>query len=159
MTVLNCVADVTGYDSKADYWDSFYLKANSVNMPEIQGPSQFAAFTLTEIQLLNITYLYEFAAGNGRDSIFFAECNINVIATDKSDNAVSLIQRKNTNKFLKAEVHDIVHNSYSRQVFNCRTNIAVYARFFVHTLSENELFLFFRNLALMCLGGDRVFLE
>jgi len=140
-----------------EYWEKFYqdLKLDGVKMP----PSQFAAFCKSEFLHLGLEFVVEIAAGDGRDSIFFSQQGLNVVATDKSSNAVSLLKDKASNlDLLNVEQVDAVNGIIPRP---CSDNLpcAYVARFFIHTLTDEDLNFFFANLSRVLKMGDYFFAE
>ena len=132
--------------SKSKYWDNYYgslEKSDKKNIP----PSQFAAFCSLELIHSDINQIIEIAAGEGRDSIFFVEQGFNTIALDKSTNALNLLKMKESLvKTLKTVKIDAVNEGLPLPDFPKKL-CAYYARFFIHTLEENDLKIFFKNLS------------
>tara|TARA_B100000767_G_C19761105_1_gene535208 strand:+ start:2129 stop:2788 length:660 start_codon:yes stop_codon:yes gene_type:complete len=145
-------------DKKNEYWDDYYgaLKiANEEHMP----PSQFAAFCRAELMQLNIYQLTEIASGDGRDSIFFAQQGLNIVALDKSVNAVDFLKNKTSPyKHLSVKNIDVVDGVFPAPNFQ-NSACAYYARFFIHTLNEKQLLKFFKNLSKTMRQSDYFFTE
>ena len=68
------------------YWNDFYK-----NFEAPIAPSSFARFILKK-KLINDKSLLELACGNRRDSFFFMNNNINVIACDSSSKVINNIK-------------------------------------------------------------------
>jgi hypothetical protein len=139
------------------YWDSYYSSGDhSVrNMP----PSQFAAFCLIEMQEMAIVNLVEIASGNGRDALFFGDHGIKVLATDSSEEAVKLLEeRSNGHPKVNVLNYDATKKSVGFKR-DCESKTAFYARFFLHTLDDNGLHKFFKNVSSIMRPGDMLFLE
>ena len=104
-----------------EYWDSFY------NNFDINEPTTFAKFCMKYIgQGENII---DIGCGNGRDSYFFAKNKIKVTGIDMS------IEPKNKKNviFLKNDFKHYKHFSEK-----------VYGRFFLHSISEQDIHVLFR---------------
>lgn len=111
-----------------EYWDNFYNN-NKVTNEE----TSFARYTLDYINNNNIKGdMIDIACGNGRDSSFFKNNDINTTGLDLSIN----IEDSNF-KFIKGDLLDFDYYNY---------NIA-YLRFVVHALKEEEFDLLINNLS------------
>lgn len=147
--------DATTPAGQADYWAAFYANARS-NVPVY--PSQFAAFAINEFG--NVDGVIEFGCGNGRDSVFFAGNGIPLLALDASNEAISLCQQRNAHAHARyatckaSEAHKQV-----REFLQGKPRVAVYARFFLHTIEEAEQRAFLGLLGELLPTGSRVFLE
>lgn len=140
------------------YWDLYYsdLKENNINKIP---PSQFATFCCTELIERNIFNLVDIAAGNGRDTSFFANSGFSVYALENSTNAVNFLRKKfSKNKNVKVIETDAT-KSFSSKISNFNEPCAYYARFFIHVLSEKNLSNFFKNLSKVMKKTDYIFLE
>jgi tellurite methyltransferase len=145
-------------DKKSKYWDEYYGALKSSNEGHMP-PSQFAAFCRAELMQLNIYQLTEIASGDGRDSIFFAQQGLHIVALDKSVNAVDLLKNKaSLYKRLSVEKIDVVDGIFPAPDFQ-DSACAYYARFFIHTLDEKQLFRFFKNLSKAMGQSDYFFTE
>ena len=139
------------------YWDAYYLKQNK--SPSVGPPSQFAAFCLSELGGSGIRHLVDIASGNGRDAIFFARQDLNVLAVERNDEAARLIEA-NTLGFSDLEVRKLdVTKETIETGFKNSPIIAFYSRFFIHTLSECEVCDFFQRVAKVVKVNDPLFLE
>ncbi len=108
-----------------NYWENYYSEKLGH-----QKPSSFS------VEILNFIKrgesILELGCGNGRDSFYFANNGIRVIAVDQSKNIINRIKKKNKNPtFLCKDIIDIQEN------FNYKVNHC-YARFFFHALNESE---------------------
>lgn len=138
------------------YWENYY-KSNVDQLPVV-APSQFATFTLNELQLRGIHNICEFGSGTGRDAIFFSKYGLSVIATDRSKNAISLITPKLENASSRAFCHDALNPfDFFNQVSTHPR--ALYARFFLHSLNDSELSIFLSNCTSSMRPGDLLFVE
>lgn len=143
-------------DNELSYWDKYYsnkkFQSNSI-------PSQFAVFAISELNDLKISNVIECGAGNGRDSIFFSRYGKNVIATDRSVQAIDSLSKKTkdiTN--LNVSQHD-VKDSFPREVTDLDGLKAFYARFFLHSLDRPSLEMFFENTATAMNHSDILLVE
>lgn len=143
-------------DKEVSYWDTFYT--NKQNYKEII-PSQFAVFALSEMNDSDISNIIEFGVGNGRDSIFFSRQDKKVIALDRSMEAIELLSKQvSGNKNIKLLQHD-VKDPFPKTVMNCDGNKAVYARFFLHSLDQISLEMFFKHTSKIMKNLDLLFVE
>ena len=137
------------------YWDAYYSKQNK--SPNVGPPSQFAAFCLSELGGSGIRHLVDIASGNGRDAIFFARQDLNVLAVERNDEAARLIEA-NTLGCSDLEVRKLdVTKETIETGFKNSPITAFYSRFFIHTLSECEVCDFFQRVAkVMKVGQSRL---
>ena len=107
------------------YWENYYSEKLGLEEP--------SSFAIKVLDLINQGgSILELGCGNGRDSFYFANNGIRVIAIDQSKNIINRIQRGNKNPiFLCKDIVSIEEN------FNYKVNHC-YARFFFHALDENE---------------------
>jgi len=139
------------------YWEQVYR--NQMDKVKKVPPSQFAAFCASELSSSNIKHIIDIAAGNGRDSIFFAEQNFTTFAIEKCRSAVELIRsysEKITN--LKVIEHDMTLQSLKIEPIQ-NLPVAYYSRFFIHTLSSEELNKFMNCMNYTMNHKDLLFLE
>ena len=141
-----------------NYWDSYYghlRKNSSQKMP----PSQFAAFCCAELMNKNINFLVDIAAGDGRDTVFFANQGFKVFALDKSKKAIKLLN----DEFMNHPDVQVLEIDATKDKLPQSSNFdlphAYYARFFLHTLEENYLIKFFNNLSKSMKSSDYFFAE
>ena len=120
------------------YWDNYY-KNNYVELKE----SDFAKFCIKELKKKKIKHIIDVGSGNFRDSIFFLRNNYNVTALDINNEAYkkNLRKLKKFNKkfrFISDKVQNINKYKFNRKVD------AIYARFFIHTISDNDEYQFLK---------------
>jgi len=77
---------------KAAYWDDYYFKQKQ-SIAHL-APSQLATFCLGELIEMGISSILEIAAGNGRDTVFFANYGMKVLATDNSLDSLELLKER-----------------------------------------------------------------
>ena len=114
------------------YWTEYY-KNNS----EPTDRSTFAEFVLPNLEK-NKTLL-ELGCGNGRDSIYFADNDINVIAIDQAENEVKFLNdfyKKDNLLFVCDDFTDLKNSTNSAIKDNEFDYI--YSRFTFHSISEKK---------------------
>lgn len=141
------------------YWNRFYGRSGQAGAI---WPSQFAAFVLGEIDRQGD--LIDIGCGTGRDAQFFASHGLNVVGVDASESAVAIcrsIQRdlsvKNLN-FVHASVDD---PDLLSQVSQHRSGgtLTVYARFFLHAITEEQQEKFLTFAEAICQHGGNLAAE
>jgi len=143
-------------DKEVSYWDDYYSK--KIDLKD-NLPSQFAVFAISEINELNISNVIECGVGNGRDSIFFSSFNKNVIALDRSEEAIALLSRKaKNNDHLIAYQHDL-KDQFPKAILQITDSKAFYARFFLHSLDKTSLQMFFNNTSSAMNDSDILLVE
>jgi tellurite methyltransferase len=128
-----------------NYWENFYKKFSLLK------PSQFSKFVLKKIKKKN--FLLEVGCGNGRDTLFFIKNKIRCHALDICKTAV----RKN-----KTYLRNVFFNKNickNKTKLNKNFYNYVYARFFLHTINENDQDLFFINCKKILKKKGKIFLE
>jgi len=118
-----------------DYWNSYYLQFGEEE--NIAYCSSFAEFCLKKNFLKKNDTIVELGSGNGRDAIFFAHKDINVIAIDQSTVAIEIEKKKLHSKvarFLTLYNLDFVNQDYSEY-----QDIDVfYSRFTIHSITKSD---------------------
>lgn len=137
-----------------NYWQNFYKKKNLQKI--ISYPSQFAIFSLNEKK--NEDKIVELGCGNGRDAYFFSKYFKKVYALDSSLNAIKL-NKKNYKyqKNLFFIQHDI-NNKFEKKILNLKNKI-IYARFFLHTLKNEEIKKLIENCSEILNKDEKVLVE
>jgi SAM-dependent methyltransferase len=129
------------------YWSSFYASSN--NAHKLQPPSQFAAFVAQELP--ENCAIFDVGCGSGRDSLFFAALGFKVVALDKSENAIDIVRQAATNRNetnLECIVGDIAEPFFAEALGHLDArSVCVYARFFLHAITDIEQTQFFDALA------------
>jgi len=119
-------------DEQIKYWNAFYKDSQTPS-----NPTSFAKYCLPLIK--NNSSLLELGCGNGRDSIYFAQNNISVYASDISSNAIENIKRHvNANNigniiFINEDFTDFNTNRYTENFQ------AIYSRFTIHTILKEKI--------------------
>lgn len=122
-------------EARTHYWDEYYA-ARSTMVRRL--PSQFAVFVAGELEGRH--RIIELGCGNGRDSMFFASYGHEVVAVDASQAAIdgcraladTLGERAS---FISSRIEDPALPSIVRGEAGPRL---VYARFFLHAITEDE---------------------
>ena len=140
-----------------DYWTNFY--SDSKFSKEFHIPSQFSAFCLSEMRASEIKRVIEIGCGNGRDTFLFLQHGLSVTATDKSEAAVTSVQEKfGSHKNLRTLTFDVA----SVDSIACEDHekpLAIYARFVLHALTNEQIKSFFNFCSGSTREGDKVFVE
>ncbi len=124
------------------YWNEFY---GSNATKQLDLPSQFAVFFLNEID--RHTTIVDVGCGTGRDSLFFASQGVKVIGVDASAAAVDLCRKKalmsgfSNAEFVCSDITDPALLPKLKQMAG--TSACVYARFFLHAITEEAEASFF----------------
>ena len=106
----------------------------------------------------NENTVIEIGCGNGRDSFFFSKYFKNIYAFDKSDIAI----KYNCNNYKKIKnlnfyKYDINENFEFFKLIKLKK--IFYARFFLHTLNNNEILRFINLSSKLVNKNEKVFLE
>jgi len=131
-----------------EYWKKYYKNKLNKTLPP---PSQFAAFTISYLNSYDLTVI-DYASGDGRDSVFFSNYFSKVYTVDQVQGISETEITKHENlEFLYPE-------NLSRS--NIQTdNCIVYARFFLHAISDEEQSVFMQNMKELLLPNEKIFLE
>ena len=141
------------------YWTSFY-KGESRHR-RLMPPSQFAAFVAQELDSDSV--IFDVGCGNGRDSLFFAEMGFKVVSLDGCKDAIFLVEEHakerelNNIKFIVGDVTGPKLREAIEQL--AFTKLCIYARFFLHAISEQEQSVFLRTLSTNLKSGSLVAFE
>jgi SAM-dependent methyltransferase len=147
---LQPVADRSGY------WDRYYAGRTTARRPL---PSQFATFVAGELG--EPRRVIELGCGTGRDSIFFASNGHDVTGVDASEEAVkrctALAEKLGEPaSFVTAKVDD---PGLAGQLKGPVGPLAVYARFFLHAITDDEERCFLALAADLTAAGDILAVE
>lgn len=138
--------------SKEVYWESYYAGRTS----RILVPSQFACFVAQELSGQDIR-IFDFGAGDGRDSVFFQALGFETVAIEGSSSAVSLLRDSGVTAIeldLGSREADLSIFEGSQRVKSC-----LYGRFLLHALTDDELGNFFELIGRIAKVGDVVAFE
>lgn len=109
-----------------NYWENYYK-----SIPIEQKPSLFAQFVLANYIKQNHS-LIELGCGNGRDSVFFSENGLNVLAIDQCVEEITTLQNTLGKDNLKFKAADFTRLDKT-DIFN-----NIYSRFTLHSISEEQ---------------------
>lgn len=114
------------------YWTEYYAKNSKPT-----NSSTFAQFILPKLE--RDKNLIELGCGNGRDSIYFAKNNINVIGIDQVQEEIDYLNRyhkENNIQFICDDFTDL-KNTKSHIIKDMNFDY-VYSRFTFHAINENK---------------------
>ena len=122
-------------DARTEYWDDYYAAKGT---PIRRLPSQFAAFVAGELEGRH--RVIELGCGDGRDAMFFASYGHDVIGIDASHAAIDACRRLAATLGEDASflVSRIDASDLSARVRGASGPRVVYARFFLHAITEAE---------------------
>lgn len=125
----------TTTEHRSDYWDDYYAARATTRRPL---PSQFATFVAGELDRPH--RVIELGCGNGRDSIFFASYGHDVTGVDGSEAAVaastslaSALGESAT--FIRSAIDD---PELAGRLRGSEGPHALFARFFIHAITDEE---------------------
>ena len=146
------------------YWNTFYSKAS---IPAV--PSQFCVLVSTELS--RSTPIVEFGCGNARDSLYFISQGFTVLASDLSKEAIESNQEKiaadigeKGTKFSicdctdETDVDELIKSARATTA-SSESNIAVYNRFFLHSIDQVQERQFLTSLKKSMIKGDKLYME
>ncbi len=129
------LVDAATTEHRTDYWDDYYASRATLTR---RLPSQFATFVAGELDRPH--RVVELGCGDGRDSMFFASYGHDVVGVDASHAAVDACRSLaealgETASFVVARIDQA---DLAARVKGEGTPRAVYARFFVHAITDDE---------------------
>lgn len=143
-------------EDRSSYWDEYYAARATTRRPL---PSQFATFVAGELEQPH--RVIELGCGNGRDSIFFASYGHDVTGVDGSEAAVhacselaAALGERPT--FLQSAIDD---PALVQRLSGSPGPHLVYARFFVHAITDEEEQRFLDLAATLTAPGDLLAVE
>ncbi len=144
-------------NTRSGYWNSYYSQHATDRRPL---PSQFAAFVAGE--LTEPYRVIEFGCGGGRDALFFSAYGHSVTGVDGSEAAVDACRALAAKlgepvTFLTAQVDD--DDLFGRLADSSAGPHLVYARFFVHAITDEEEASFIDLAARITSPGDLLAVE
>lgn len=142
---------------KKHYWDAYY--AQSSFCQTLPHPSQFAAFAIQEME--GCQCVVEFGCGNGRDAFFFERYGKHVIALDACEVALAhnLQRQKNHRMHIQFLLFCVGHDACPDQLLALQDTKALYARFFLHALTQEERLHFWKISVALLNNQESLFLE
>jgi SAM-dependent methyltransferase len=149
-------------EGRSTYWEDFYA---GIPTDRIAPPSQFAAFVLQEAPQAGL--VVEIGCGSGRDSIFFARQGLAVLGIDGSEVAIakckeSAAQNNVPRTNFVCAVAGGPELDYSLDQFvpsDRNFSLLVYARFFLHAITDGEETGLLTSIARVTRPGDLVAFE
>jgi len=118
------------------YWNTYYNEN-----PPVNNPSNFAKSILPYLQ--KGKHLVDLGCGNGRDTLFFMENGINVLAVDSSQIAIEALRNKTASlENVELLCGDFINNP---KIYNRKYDY-FYSRFTIHTIKENEQNILIKNI-------------
>lgn len=134
-TINECVEIIMNYSIKDMhqinddrlYWNSFY-KNGDVH----SEPSKFAKYVLKFVK--SGKKLLDLGCGNGRDSLFFASNNLQIVGIDNSEEVINMLRKVNAKGNVLFVCDDFTMSStlYQQQYDYC------YSRFTLHAINEKQ---------------------
>lgn len=123
-----------------NYWDNYYnLKKHNAN------PSSFAQFIAKKF-IGKDTYILEVGSGDGRDTFYLRKKAKHILGVDLSN----IIIKKNRLKSKRLGYKNInfinLSSSQINKIQNKKINF-IYARFFIHSINENNEDIFLKILS------------
>lgn len=141
--------------TKDTYWEKYYAAAELIR----PVPSQFAAFVAGELP--GPQRVIEFGCGTGRDALFFASYGHQVVAVDASRAATehgAALAREFGDEvtFIAADIDD---PGLVDLIPSGSGQTTIYARFFLHAITESEEQAFLESASKLTKPGDLMALE
>ena len=137
------------------YWEKFYKKIRKKRLTQ----SRFANFVLKRIN--HNSTLLDFGCGDGRDTFFFSKYLKKSIGIDSCKYIIkenNLIKNKKI-FFLNYNIKNKnLYPNLKKLIYNKSNNI-VYARFFLHSLTNTEIKFFFLIAKKIIKKNGRIFVE
>jgi len=137
------------------YWEKFYKNIRKKRLPQ----SRFANFVLKRIN--HNSTLLDFGCGDGRDTFFFSKYLKKSIGIDSCKYIIkenNLIKNKKI-FFLNYNIKNKnLYPNLKKLIYNKDNNI-VYARFFLHSLTNTEIKFFFLIAKKIIKKNGRIFVE
>jgi tellurite methyltransferase len=153
--LLNRVKDINSHviGNKA-YWDKFYATTNLG-----RTPSSFCSFILEQKDLLaEGSTLLDIGCGNGRDTFEFRNKGIRAYGLDGSQTAVDSNNEYAERLEIGSNIFRTVDVCNGEAMKEYQSANAIYARFFMHAISEAQQVVFKTYLASLN-TGSKVLLE
>lgn len=141
---------------REDYWNAYYASTRTSVRPL---PSQFATFVAGE--LAGPSRVIEFGSGAGRDALFFASNGHDVTGVDASEAAVEscatlAASLGDSATFMSATIDE---PELASKIRVTPGGTLVYARFFVHAITDEEETAFLDLAAQLTSPGDQFAVE
>jgi tellurite methyltransferase len=117
------------------YWNNYYQQHGKDK--DINICSTFAQFCLSKFFSENNLNIIELGSGNGRDAIFFAYNQHNVIAIDQSTAAIDIEKQRldiEIGQYLHLKAIDFVQENYTQY----KKIDVFYSRFTIHSITTDD---------------------
>lgn len=111
-----------------NYWRSYYFKQREERLPSL-----FAKHVVDNYISNKNTTLIELGCGNGRDSIYFSEKGLNVVAIDQVEEEINFLK----NKYSAAKNLEFISGDFTKLNGNRKYNV-VYSRFTLHSINAEQ---------------------
>ncbi len=135
------------YDRDTNYWNKYY------GTKKIGEPSLFAQYCLKYMKKGET--LIDLGCGSGRDSVFFSQNGLNVVAIDASKVALDKIEEYDTSGQIKCVCGDFVTWMKKKESFFSYC----YSRFTLHALNEFQQENLLKNTYSSLKEGGYLFVE
>jgi len=109
------------------YWNEYYSKQVAPKQP-----SKFAMDIMAYLE--KDKKMVELGCGNGRDSIFFSESGVDVVAIDQSDTSIHTLNNNNYSDKIEFVSDDFIRTN----ILKNETFDYTYSRFTIHSILEEE---------------------
>lgn len=130
------------------YWNQYYEK----KLPP-EHPSPFAQDTLPFLKTGK--RLLELGCGNGRDILYFLKNGLEVAGIDQSDTAISQLKENCHDP----NAHFIQDNFITSKILQADSFDYIYSRFTVHSISDQDELLLWKNLYYSLKDEGLLFIE
>ncbi len=118
-----------------EYWNNYYQQHGKDE--GISMHSTFAKFCQDKFYVKNYLNIIELGSGNGRDAIFFAHHQHNVIAIDQSTTAIDIEKQSldaEVSQYLQPKALDFIQEDYSQY----KKIDVFYSRFTIHSITKDD---------------------
>lgn len=115
---------------ETEYWNKYYSDRFFLN----ESPSLFAEY-VKENYIKQNDKILELGCGNGRDSVFFANNGIEVVAVDASDRAISMLKERTPPI---GNIYFICDDFVNASAVYQGDYDGVYSRFTMHSISKQD---------------------
>lgn len=114
------------------YWTNYYVENSKPT-----NPSTFAEFILPKLE--KNKNLIELGCGNGRDSIYFSQNDLNVIAVDQVECEIDFLNKNYKNENISFACDDFTNlKNTSIDIIKETEFDYIYSRFTFHSINESK---------------------